>query len=138
MRWKCEDCGAGKAKRTQAEIDLWESRGKCGGAFKPGRLRPLQDAAGFYVTPLSVATEPQAPCFEPEERFRSCPVALAGSDFAVQAYKWHGSFTKPGRREFLPDRLSALVEEAVYAVDHALALREDYETEKMRKKNEGR
>jgi hypothetical protein len=35
----------------------------------------------------------------------------------------------------LPERLSALVEEAVYGVDQALALRDEYETDKMRKKN---
>ena len=115
---------------------MWNSRGRCGGPLQPGkRLRPLQDGKGFFVTPLSVANDAAAPCFEPEERFYTCPVAVAGSDFAVQAFRWHSCFTKPGRRDFLPERLSALVEEAVFAVDHALATREEYETDKMKKKN---
>ena len=85
------------------------------------------------MTPLSVAEDAAAPCFSPEDRFYSCPVAEAGTPFAVAAYQWQSACSKPGRSVFLPARISALVEAAVYEVDAALHAREKYEADKLRK-----
>lgn len=126
FNWKCEQCLENAA--------LWEQRGKCKGAFVPGaRLQPRKDERGFYVTALSLTKDAAAPCFEPEERFYTCPVALAGSDFAVEAFKWYNCYSKPGRSVFMPRKVSALVYSAITEIDAALASRDKYEADKAKK-----
>lgn len=113
---------------------MWAARGKCGGPFVAGRyLRPRVDGTGPYLTPLAFSKDAAAPCFEPEERFYACPAAVAAEPLTALAYEWHSSLSKPGRRDMLPRKLSAIVREAVNAVDSALASRDRYETAKLRK-----
>lgn len=110
---------------------MWASRGKCGGPFEASRyVRPRFDSEGAYLTPLAFSKDALAPCFEPEERFRSCPVAMTAEPLAALAYDWHSALSKPGRRDMLPRKLSAIVRESVNAVDAALASRERYEYKK--------
>lgn len=96
-------------------------------------LRPRVDESGPYLTPLAFSKDAAAPCFEPEERFYTCPVAMSAEPLTALAYDWHSVLSKPGRRDMLPRKLSATVREAVNAVDSAIASRDRYETEKLRK-----
>lgn len=96
-------------------------------------LRPRVDDSGPYLSPLAFSKDAGAPCFEPEERFYSCPVAMAAEPLTSYAFEWHSALSKPGRRDMLPRKLSAIVAEAVKEVDAALASRDRYETAKLRK-----
>lgn len=92
-------------------------------------LRPLKDEAGFYLTPVSLLKDAKAPCCEPTERIRSCPVAMAATDFVAQAFYWSHNIEK--RREFLPDVLTGLVAEAVAEIEYWRNKRETFEWEKL-------
>jgi len=134
IKWDCRECGQGADKPTPEHGATWEARGKCGGPLLAGKyIRPRFDDTGPYLTPLAFARDAMAPCFKPEERFYTCPVAIASEPLTALAYDWHSVLSKPGRRDMLPRKLSAIVAEAVREVDSALASRDRYETAKLRK-----
>jgi len=85
-----------------------------------------KDAEGYYVTPVTFAPHAGAPCFEPNERFRVCPVAQANSPVAQSAYRWR-QLAENGLVSFIADVPSAFVGNAIRAAISAVNSRERFE-----------
>ena len=94
-----------------------------------------RDEGGLFVHSTSLADDATAPCFEHDERFYSCPVAMAGTPFAHAAFSWHERAEARMLGTLGPmHRLTALCVAAIAEVKHALASRQVFELERAEKK----
>lgn len=95
-----------------------------------------EDKKGLFVRATSIVKDARAPCFSHDEKFYSCPVAMATTcSFTHAAYGWHAR-VKDGLLDTLAptDKLPALVLAAISEVGRAISARERWDHDVLMRK----
>lgn len=88
-----------------------------------------KDAQGYYFSATSIATDARAPCFDMDEKFRTCPVALAAESNDV--YTWRNRAEK-GLLGVPAKRLSMFLLLAIEEADRCIRQRSSFELKRPR------
>lgn len=90
---------------------------------------------GLYVVPAQFAVDANAPCFDIDEPFYSCPVARTATPLTIAAFKWHGRAEKQMLGTMGPlEKLTARCMAAIDEVSNAIAMRRTYELDQIERK----